>query len=45
MDFLSKLPNGHSLKTDRPTAAHSLGLGGPVTPQQAGRRPNYHYQS
>ena len=49
MDFLAKLPEGHSLKPERPTVAHSLGLGGSSpyngSPSSLARNKplNYHY--
>ena len=52
MDFLTKLPDGHSLKPERPTAAHSLGgLLSPVVAvdindfSKGRENRNYHYES
>ena len=51
MDFLTKLPDGHSLKPERPTAAHSLGGVTPVVAvdindfSKGRSNNNYHYES
>ena len=42
MDFLANLPNGHSLKPEKPTAAHSLG-GSSATLPSSRASLNYHY--
>ena len=46
MDFLAKLPNGHSLKPEKPTVAHSLGVASAsqFSPGSPRNKPlNFHY--